>query len=102
MLMERNRSASTYVFVPCNLSRSGFSGERVFEFNGIKGVSPKKYCFGKDRREIGDDVPPEGKVISGFILARVIDSRNHHEEVTVSLPSGDVVTLSSTMIQSGI
>ena len=83
--------------IPCRISRSGFSNERVFEIVGesssIRGVSSRNYCLDANGEEIGHDVPPLGEFLDGYIVARIIEEDGI--EVTVSLPSGDVVAFSA-------
>lgn len=100
LALEKNRSISL-VLVPCTISRGGFSGERVFSIGQIKGVSPKSYCYDEYHEQVGDDIPPEGHTISGFIVARLLDpdELDHASELTVSLPSGDVVTLPANFVE---
>ena len=82
--------------VPCKISRSGFSSERVFEIVGedssIKGVCNKQYCLDAYRDLISDDVPPVGVSIDGFVVVRVLSEEAG--VVTISLPSGDVIMIS--------
>jgi hypothetical protein len=79
----------------CTISRGGFSDERVFEFDTdggkYRGVASRRHMWTLDRRPIEGGEPPIGKTMDGYVAARIIETEGGR--ATVSIPSGDVVTL---------
>ena len=74
MLMNKGQT----ILLPCQLSRSAFSGERVFfvtQADGKEyvGVAPVDYCFRSDKAPIGPDDPPGKNRVDGFVEGRVIE-----------------------------
>jgi hypothetical protein len=90
------------VRVRCRISRSGFSSERVFRLelaNGTihTGAAPLDYCFNQNHEPLGADQPPVGKLIQGFLSARVV--RKEPDGTSwVHLPSGDVVQVKQSSV----
>src|SRR5436305_8011479 len=77
--------------ISCRLSRSAFSGERVFHValgdgEDYTGVSPVHYCRTKDLRPLSKDEPKPGKRIDGVIEVEVLE--NGGEVATIELPDG--------------
>jgi hypothetical protein len=96
-------NGETMVAVRCQISRSGFSSERVFRItlpNGGEyvGAGPVEYFFDENRRRLAADQPAQREVrIPGFVAGRVVTA----EPVAVpllSLPSGDVVRIGRSEI----
>jgi hypothetical protein len=82
------------VNVRCRLSRSGFSGERVFRvacFDGTEhvGVAPTHYCLTGKGKPIGPDVPQKGKPIDGWVEGLLVVDDG--ERLAVALPDGDTI-----------
>lgn len=94
-------SDRTLVAIPCSLSPGMFSSERVFEVklaNGdtYKGVSPRHFCWTKDRRIVGDRTPPEAA--EGFVAARIVDEPGD-DQFAVEVPDGEVLAVWKKDIQ---
>ncbi len=88
--MQTDRSVN----LSCRISRSGFSGERVFRVmcsDGSEhvGVAPTHYFRTPDAEELGPDMPPKGQRIDGLIEGVLI--ANGGEEVAVALPDGATI-----------
>jgi hypothetical protein len=90
------------VAISCEIMRGGFSSERVFSIStdeySLLGAAPLVYLFDSEWKPLPDDQPPPGDKIVGFILAKVLDDKEPGK-VTLSLPSGDVVTVPDEMIR---
>jgi myosin-like protein len=90
------------VFSACRLSRSGFSGERVFRvirFDGSEhvGVAPTHYCRNKSLKPLGPDAPPKGHPIEGWIEGILIDDDG--EKMTVALPDGNTIKVKRDQVK---
>ena len=97
---------SDVVFVCCELSRGGFSSERVFRLKTIGdkefvGSAPIQYCQTKARAPLKPAEPEEGKSVPGFVAARVI-RENGDDTVWLSFPDGSVAQVSKELIQQQI
>jgi hypothetical protein len=91
------------VYVACWLSRSAFSGERVFRAtcsDGSEhvGVAPTHYCSTSDGHPVGADAPPKGKRIKGFVKG--VSVENGGVEVAVALPDGNTIWVSRDQLES--
>jgi hypothetical protein len=93
------------VFLACRLSRSGFSGERVFRVtcpDGSEhvGVAPTHYCRTKSLKPLGPDVPTKGHPIEGLIEVILIDDDG--EKVTVALPDGNTIKVNRDQVEEQV
>jgi hypothetical protein len=82
------------VLLACEISPSGFSGERVFRIALAKnteyvGVAPVDYCRRQDKAPVGSNEPSKGERIKGFVEGRVIENRGR--EAKVALPDGEAI-----------
>jgi hypothetical protein len=91
------------VYVTCQLSRSAFSGERVFRItcsDGSEhvGVAPTHYCYTTDCTSVGPDTPPKGKRIEGFVKG--VSVENGGDEMAVALPDGNTIRVNRDQLKS--
>lgn len=100
---------SDVVFVECQLSRSGFSSERVFRLETTTpgeefiGTAPVQYCRTKAKKLLSPDEPEERKPIKGLVEARVI-RKEPDSSVWLYFPDGSVAQVSEKLLseqQSG-
>jgi hypothetical protein len=97
--MQGDRS----VYLACRLSRSGFSGERVFRVcchDGSEhvGVAPTHYCHTIAGEPLGRDLPPKGARIEGLIEGILVDRGS--KRITVALPDGDTIQVDPDQLRS--
>jgi len=82
--------------IPCDISRGGFSDERVFSISidGVNhsGVASRRHMWTVAGDQVEEGEPPIGKVIKGFVAARIIRVIDK-QEVMVSIPDGEVITI---------
>jgi len=93
---------SDLVFVRCELSRSGFSSERVFRLiaageKEFVGSAPVQYCRTKAEKLLKPDEPQEGKRIPGWVAARVI-RKNGDGSRWLSFPDGSIAQVPEGLI----
>jgi hypothetical protein len=84
------------ILLGCEISSSGFSGERVFRIRLANkteyvSVAPVDYCRRQDHTPIGSHEPPKGERIKGFVEGRMI--KNGGSEAKVALPDGEAITV---------
>ena len=83
------------VLIECRISRSAFSGERVFRLvqeagrGEHLGVAPVGYCRREDRSPLRPDEPAGDEEILGLVEARVVS--NGGDVADVETPDGEVV-----------
>lgn len=63
--------------IPCKIERGGFSSERTFTIVGadggkLTGLADVDHLCDVDDNSLGDDEPPEGVVIDGYVNCRLI------------------------------
>jgi hypothetical protein len=97
--MQGDRS----VYLACRLSRSGFSGERVFRVacqDGSEhvGVAPTHYWLTSAGEPLGPDLPPKGERIQGLIEGILVDHGS--KRITVALPDGDTIQVNPDQLRS--
>jgi hypothetical protein len=86
----------TTVLLACRLSRSGFSGERVFRVTLAGGsgehvgVAPVDYCKTPDGEPIGDDQPAQ-KNSEGLVEGLLIE--NGGDTAHIATPDGETITV---------
>ena len=90
------------VYVDCRLSRSAFSGERVFRVacsDGSEhiGVAPIHYCYASDGTPIGPNEPAKGERREGFVQGLSVE--NGGDEVSVALPDGNTVKVALDQVR---
>jgi hypothetical protein len=90
-------------YVSSRISRSGFSGERVFrvtQYDGVEhaGVAPTHYFQTEAGKPLGADTPAKGKPIQGWIEGVLIDDDG--EKVTIALPDGNTIKVHPDQIQT--
>jgi hypothetical protein len=91
------------VAVACRISRSGFSGERVFRVQksdgtDYVGAAPVHYFTAQGRRPIADSVPAtKGEQVPGWIEGILIE--NGGDEANVVFPGGEMVRVKTDQIQ---
>jgi len=82
------------ILVKCRISRSSFSGERVFrvatsDANEHIGVAPAHYFRAQNNEPLGEHVPPnKGDQLPGWIQALLIE--NSGDEASVVFPGGEM------------
>lgn len=89
------------VTVACKISRSAFSGERIFHLTlpgriEHVGAASVDYFRKKNGKPLDASEPGAGQKLDGKIVARVVEWRD--DQVVASLPDGDVVTLSANQV----
>jgi hypothetical protein len=98
--IQQSRSISTELRIPCKISRSGFSAERVFDIalpsGAIRGAAPREYFRDSNGEDLSDEEPPVGQVASGFVIAQQIGQPQ--ETAVLYLPSGDVIRVPVEMV----
>jgi hypothetical protein len=93
---------SEFVFVHCKIARGAFTEERVFYvplFDGGEyiGACSRDYCYTRRGKPFSADEPAsEEQEVQGKLLARVV--RVEGDKVLVSVPDGEVVTVSADTI----
>ncbi len=89
------------VYVACRLTRSAFSGERVFrvtlpDATEHVGVAPIDYCRTGNRDRVGPNVPAKGDRIEGYVLGMVVE--NGGGTVSVALPDGNTISVAADQV----
>ena len=89
------------VALRCEISRGGFSDERVFRVavpqGDFFGVASRRYCWDVQDRPLPEDQPPAGQSIQGKVAARVVDM-DESDNIVVSVPDGQVITVSRDLL----
>jgi hypothetical protein len=84
-----------YFFVPCRIERGGFSSERTFsldrEDHTLSGTANVRYLRDANGQPLGDEQPPFGQEIAGFVQCRRIKAED--DRVFVEVPSTDLIAL---------
>lgn len=93
--------ANRTVAVTCQLSRGGFSEDRVFrvQLAGDKthtGVAPRRYCLTAQGQRLKPEQPAEGKRLSGRVEAVVV--REEDDGVLLYFPDGSVAVVDRSLI----
>jgi hypothetical protein len=88
---------SVTVLVRCQISLSGFSGERVFRVkaadgNEYVGAAPLHYFKTANKKPLSANVPAEKKRIDGLIEALLVG--NSDDGANVVFPGGEMVRVS--------
>ena len=91
------------VSVRCRISRSGFSGERVFRvacYDGTEhiGIAPTHYCSTSSGKPLDPDVPQKGKLIDGWVEGMLVD--HDDEKLTVALPDGNTIKVQPDQVRT--
>lgn len=88
--------------IHCQLSRGGFSGERVFRLdtagNEYVGAAPRHYCYTRQGKPLPDDQPAAGKAVAGLVLAQIL--RRDDGTLLVYLPDGAVVSVRADQVET--
>ncbi len=87
------------VFLPCKLTLSGFSSERVFRVTQVDdsvyiGAAPVHYCWTEDGKKLGVGEPAPEQPIAGLVQGLVIT--NGGEQARVQTPDGELVRVSAS------
>ena len=81
--------------IACEISRGGFSEERVFAISlkGIshRGVASRRHLWNSDGASIEEGEPPISEIIKGIVAARIL--KIVQERALVSIPDGEVITI---------
>jgi hypothetical protein len=90
------------VALNCDISRGGFSAERIFRVKlpdgeVYVGAAPLKYCLRKDLRPMDVNEPSPDRKLKGFILARTI-RREGNGMALVAVPDGEVLIVNEETI----
>jgi hypothetical protein len=91
------------IALPCTLSRSGFTDERVFwvkmaDESSYAGACPRQYCFAPKGRPIKEDEPERHKSMEGLVLARHVRTEAE-DKALVSVPDGGVLLVRADQIR---
>ena len=89
------------VIVECRISRSAFSGERVFRATLADGkehlgAASLIYFSKSDGTPLGPDEPPPDRQMKGRIVGRII--KEFDNTVFVSLPDGELAELKRSQV----
>jgi hypothetical protein len=95
--------SGSLVAIKCTISRGGFSSERIFQITLTSGVdhvgaAPVEYFLGLDLQRLAPSDPARGADIEGFVTGRL--SENEDGNCLVSVPSGDVLSVPESDIQT--
>ncbi len=82
------------VFLPCKLTLSGFSSERVFRITQADdsvyvGAAPVHYCWTEDGKRLGEGEPAHEESLAGLVQGLVI--ANGGERAKVQIPDGELI-----------
>jgi hypothetical protein len=82
------------VAVPCRISRSPFSAERIFRItlpNGAvhAGTALREYCWNRLGTPLGQEEPAPGQVLEGLVAGQWLE--DHAGGALVYLPDGETV-----------
>jgi deoxycytidine triphosphate deaminase len=96
---------SKFFHIRCQIERGGFSGERTFTIPNASGepligVAYYEYFLDADQNPISEDVPPEGQIIDGFVMCRMV-RRVDSSTVVVEVPSSDTIAISDKALLTG-
>lgn len=86
----------------CDLSRSAFSGERVFKVDlqndedAYEGVAPLGYCYDALGNQLQPDKPEANQYTEGRVSTKVI--RNGGNTATVLVPDGEIIEVSTELV----
>src|SRR5438105_1763990 len=86
------------VAIRCQISRGGFSGERIVtttcsDRTERKGLAPTGYCWDSEQRPLGPDDPSNGESIEGLVAARICGPTGPEGHVNIKIPDGEVMTV---------
>lgn len=91
------------IFVQSRLSRSAFSGERVFHLATTPeeyiGLAPLGTCYDAEKTPLPPEQPTSDSVLSGFVSARVLS--NGGEMALILAPDGEKVEIPQDLIADG-
>jgi hypothetical protein len=99
--MQRTRE----IYVRCQIMRSVFSGERIFNVSTADGgtyvgAAPVHYLFSFGGDEAGDSIPAPGEnTADGWIEALLI--ANGGDEASVVFPGGEMARVKKSQIRRG-
>jgi hypothetical protein len=104
-ILAEDALMSTYrkVFVRCRFARGGFSHERTFLIQApsggyYRGIAYIGYCRIPDGTPLPSSEPPEGETVEGLLEARVVDTSDEGQTLTVNVPDGGVCDIAATLI----
>ena len=95
--------ATDHVYLPCTLSRGGFSHERFFAIEtpvgSVTGIAHIRYCRTADGERPRDEewVPDHRE--SGFVAVRVIRPKNGSGNTWVQTPDGEVAAIPTDLVE---
>jgi len=87
------------VFLKCEISMGGFSGERVFELSTMAGsnyagIAPVAYCRRNDGSPYNLHEPSAGE--QGQVMARLI--KNGGNGAFVAIPDGEAISVPGNIV----
>lgn len=93
---------SQKVWVDCQISRSAFSSERVFEISQTDGkvyvgVAPAHYLRNENGEALRLDEPAENETINGQIFAIVV--KNGGDTARIAIPDGEAVIVNIQQVK---
>jgi hypothetical protein len=83
------------VAIRCQISRGGFSGERVVRLRCVdgtqkKGLAPTNYCWNANQIPLGENEPANGQTMEGYVAARELEQPAPNQ-VMIEIPDGEVM-----------
>ncbi len=95
-------SQAALVTVPCLISRSAFSGERIIRItlpNGGEyvGAAPTHYSRLQDGASLDPNTPAPGEQVKGLVQGFQV--ANGGQLVRISLPDGETITIQADQPQ---
>ena len=92
--------AAQRVALECEITRGGFSDERIFKILLPSGeytsLASRQYCWDDNDEPLQEDQPAAGRTIRGKVAARVIEVND--TGVLVSVPDGEAITVAAAQL----
>ena len=90
------------VLVTCQLTRSGFSSERIFRIDQADqaehiGAAPVHYCWTEEGKRLNENSPAKGKRISGLVQPYVIS--NGGLKARIETPDGENIEVDTSAVK---
>lgn len=83
-------------YLPCNISRGAFSGERIVEIQrtgfSYRGAVPVVYCYNLKLEALDELTPPNGGSLDGLVRLIVVRG-SQGSPAALAMPDGSVQTI---------